>query len=57
MHSLRAQSCVLPAPGDLLRRAAPGLLAVRFGVAERLWDDFSTLHSGEATHKGHHRIH
>lgn len=36
-------------PGDLLRRDSPELL-VRLGVAERLWDDFRTLHSGEATH-------
>lgn len=43
----KVPSCVLPAPGDLLRRA--GLLADRFGVAERLWDDFSALHSGETT--------
>lgn len=44
---LSVQSCVLPAPGDLLRRA--GLLADRLGVVERLWDDFSALHSGETT--------
>lgn len=37
---------VLPAPGDLLRRDDPGLFAVLLGVAERLWLDFSTLHSG-----------
>lgn len=43
-----AQLCVIPAPGDLLRREGPGLL-VLFGVAERLYDDFSTLHSGETT--------
>lgn len=42
-------TCLLPAPGDLLRRETPGLLAVRFGVAERLYDDFSTLHSGKTT--------
>lgn len=44
--------CVRPAPGDLLRREGPGLLAVRFGAAERLYDDFSTLHSGDTTHSG-----
>lgn len=49
---LCAQSHVLPAPGDLLRREGPGLLAVRLGVAERLYDDFSTLHSGETTCSG-----
>ena len=37
--------CVPPAPGDLLRREGPGLLADRFGVAERPCDDFITLHS------------
>lgn len=52
MYSVCHVSCVLPAPGDLLRREGPGLLAVRFGVAERLWDDFSTLHSGETTRSG-----
>lgn len=46
------RSSVLPAPGDLLRLLGPGLLAVRFGVAERLYDDFSTLHSGETTCSG-----
>lgn len=42
---------VLPAPGDLLRREDPGLFAVLLGVAERLWLDFSTLHSGEAENR------
>lgn len=40
---------VLPAPGDLLQREGPGLLFVLFGVTERLYDDFSTLHSEEIT--------
>lgn len=42
---------VLPAPGDLLRRDDPGLFAVLLGVAERLWLDFTTLHSGETEHR------
>lgn len=46
------QSFVLPAPGDLLRREGPGLFPVRFVEAERLWADFSTLHSVETTHAG-----
>ena len=44
--SMCAQSYVSPAPGDLLRREGPGLLAVLFGVAGRQCDVFSTLHSG-----------
>lgn len=46
------QPHVLPAPGDLLRREGPGLFPVRFVEAERLWVDFSTLHSGKTTHSG-----
>lgn len=41
---------VLPAPGDLLRRDDAGLFAVLWGVAARLWFDFSTRHSGETEH-------
>lgn len=49
---MSVQSCVVPPPGDLLRLEVPGLLAVRCGVAERLYDDFNTLHSGETTRSG-----